>query len=128
MGKEPTHIFTLEEVKEFRAKLEHNLEDYRKEVTSVGRKNFKNEQQLPLQDKAFDHHIFSRYTDEQILHLLNDVVINERPDLDEEHIENRRLDDSHFAELKAPDLKSQVQKESITQRLNRCSVNIKRQL
>lgn len=32
LGKDPSHIFTLEEIKEYRAKLEQNLKDYQKEL------------------------------------------------------------------------------------------------
>ena len=110
LNKEPTHIFTIEEIKEYRAKLEQDLKDYQKEVTKEGRRQYKTEEKLPFRDRAFDHHIFSRYTDEQIVHLLNDVVQNCRQDIDEEHINNYHFEDSYLTQLKAPDLKPQIEK------------------
>ena len=85
INADPSHVFTIDEIKELRKKAEKDQKLYSKEIKAIGKKNISDLQQLPLNGKILDHQIFTRYTDEQIMHLLNDTACRMSKDLDEEH-------------------------------------------
>ena len=73
LNVEPGHVFTEQEVSKIRARCEQDLKQYKKEVKEIGKKQFKSLDQLPLDGKVIDHQLFIRYSDKEIMHLLNDT-------------------------------------------------------
>lgn len=85
LNADPSHVFTIEEIRQFRNKAEKDHKQYTKDIKSVGKKKIQTLEQLPLDGKLLDHQLFSRYSDEEIMHLLNDTACRELQDLDREH-------------------------------------------
>lgn len=73
-GADPGHLFTLKEVRALRARAEQDAKAFKQEVKGLGRSRVKTLRELPFKGRILDHHLFIRYSDEEILKLLNDLA------------------------------------------------------
>ena len=71
---EPGHLFTLKEVRELRRRVEEDTKAYKQEIKGIGKGRIKHLRALPVKGRLLDHQLFIRYTDEEILKLLNDLA------------------------------------------------------
>lgn len=71
---EPGHLFTLKEVRALRARAEQDTKAYKQEVKGIGKVRIKSLRDLPVKGRILDHQLFIRYTDEEIMRLLNDLA------------------------------------------------------
>lgn len=104
LNVEPGHVFTEQEVSKIRARCEQDLKQYKKEVKEIGKKQFKSLDQLPLDGKVIDHQLFIRYSDKEIMHLLNDTALRDPRELDREHQPDIHMDRPVLTKLEAPRL------------------------
>lgn len=71
LGVDPSHMFTLEEVKAIRKRAKADLKAYKGELRAIGLRNIKHFSELPFEGKLIDPRLFLRYSDEEILGFLN---------------------------------------------------------
>lgn len=71
---EPGHLFTLKEVRALRARAEQETKAYKQEIQGMGKGRIKSLFSLPVKGRLLDHQLFIRYSDEEILKLLNDLA------------------------------------------------------
>lgn len=71
LGVDPSHMFTLEEVKALRKRAKADLKAYKGELRAIGLRNIKHFSELPFEGKLIDPTLFLRYSDEEILGFLN---------------------------------------------------------
>lgn len=112
LNVEPGHVFTEQEVRKIRARCEQDLKQYKQEVKEIGKKQIKSLNQLPLDGKLIDHQLFIRYSDNEIMHLLNDTALRDSRELDREHQSGINIDKPVLSQL-------EVSRLSVEPRLKR---------
>ena len=97
---DPTHVFTLDEVKDMRRQVLRNVQDYEESVERKEAQDTNRSLIAPESRKPFDHNIFERYTSQEILFLLNNTASVRRnlDTIDQLHQENRLFDSYRMAD------------------------------
>lgn len=106
VNADPSHVFTLKEVQQLRKKAEEDMRSFQKEVKQIGKKNIKSLDQLPLRNRVFDHQLFIRYSDDEILRMLNNTAYRDPRELDLEHRDFRMQEQRYLTHLEEPRLQT----------------------
>ena len=90
---DPTHKFTIAEIKEIRKRIREDQKAYSKELKEAKKQGIKGLKDLPLDDKLFDPMLFQEFSDKEIMELLNGTAMRSTRELHNEHLPDMRYRD-----------------------------------